>query len=81
MANRRGSASSLYPRLALASGVLLILAGMTLCAMYVLEAVIKRIGEADQSLLFWYLPILFTGIFCVMAGLGLRAWAKRQDRP
>jgi hypothetical protein len=36
--------------------------GMTFILMYVWEAVISRIGEPDQSLLFWYLPIMFLGI-------------------
>lgn len=56
------------------------LAGVTFCAMYVVEAFIKRIGEADQSLLFWYLPILFMGLFSLMAGLGLLAWGRNRKK-
>jgi len=37
---------------------------------YLFEAVITRRGEADQSLLFWYLPFLFLGIIGLVAGLG-----------
>ena len=37
--------------------------------MYVYGAVITRWGEADQSLLFWHLPILFFGIFSIIAVL------------
>lgn len=78
--DNRGWRSKTIRRLAMAAGVLFMLAGATFCVMYVLEAIIKRLGEADQSLLFWYLPILFIGIFSVMAGLGLWAWARRGKR-
>ena len=36
--------------------------------MYIYEAIISRIGEPDQSLIFWYLPILFIGITSLIAG-------------
>ncbi|NNE05010.1 MAG: hypothetical protein HKO64_02915 [Xanthomonadales bacterium] len=65
---------------AFTGGALLILAGIGLCAMYVVEAVIRRLGEADQSLLFWYLPILFIGLFSLMGGIGLLTWAMLRKR-
>jgi cytochrome oxidase assembly protein ShyY1 len=48
--------------------------------MYVLEAIVARIGEADQSLLFWYLPILFIGLIVLAIGLGLGIWGARRLR-
>lgn len=42
--------------------------GLALVAAYVFGAIIDRIGEPDQSLLFWYLPFLFLGIFAVAGG-------------
>ena len=59
---------------ALAIGSLIALIGISLAVMYVLEAIIARIGEADQSLLFWYLPILFIGIIGIFIGLGVGIW-------
>lgn len=55
-------------------GGLLTLAGIVLSGMYVFEAIIARIGEGDQSLLFWYLPLLFIGILGIVIGLGLGSW-------
>ncbi|GAB4334908.1 MAG: hypothetical protein Kow0089_04370 [Desulfobulbaceae bacterium] len=46
------------------------LAGVGFVIVYVLEAIIKRIGEPDQSLLFWYLPVLFTGLVGMVLGFG-----------
>ena len=53
---------------ALAVGSLIGLAGIAFVAMYVLEAIFARLGEPDQSLLFWYLPILFIGLFGIITG-------------
>jgi hypothetical protein len=39
--------------------------------MYVWGAVISRLGEPDQSLLFWYLPIFFIGLISGLGGLRL----------
>lgn len=52
-------------------GGLGVLLGMGLILMYVWDAVISRIGEPDQSLLFWYLPILFLGIAAGGGGISL----------
>jgi hypothetical protein len=52
-------------------GAVLVLVGAGFVFMYVWEAIVVRSGEPDQSLLFWYLPILFLGIFGAVAGVGL----------
>ncbi len=49
---------------------LLAIVGLGLIAMYFWEGVISRWGEADQSLLFWYLPVLFIGILSFAGGVG-----------
>lgn len=56
-------------------GSLLSIIGVVFIAMYLWEAIINRLGEPDQSLLFWYLPILFIGLLSLMAGISL---IKRQ---
>jgi drug/metabolite transporter (DMT)-like permease len=61
-------------------GVVAILVGVGMIGGYVLEAVIRRVGEPDQSLLFWYLPLLFIGIMCTMAGIGATAWGVSRLR-
>ena len=53
----------------LISGIVLSITGIFLIGVYLLEAVISRIGEPDQSLLFWYLPFLFLGLFALVTGL------------
>ncbi len=68
------------PYAAMIIGVLLTLIGMALVAGYVSEAVVARLGQANQSLLFWYLPILFLGIGGIAVGLGLGLWGVRGIR-
>ena len=55
---------------ALALGILSFLAGVVFIAMYISEAILTRLGDPDQSLIFWYLPILFIGIAGIILGLG-----------
>jgi hypothetical protein len=62
------------PIAALCFGVVATVVGLILAGMYILEAVIGRRGEPDQSLLFWYLPILFIGVASVVAGLAASLW-------
>lgn len=67
----------LLTSLLIAFGGLLGLTGLGFVAMYVHSALIERLGDPDQSLLFWLLPILFAGIGLTFAGilllrLGLR---------
>ena len=47
------------------------LLGTIFVLMYVWGAFISRLGEPDQSLLFWYLPILFLGIAVGGGGISL----------
>ena len=51
-------------------GALFALAGLSFVAMYVLEAIISRQGESDQSLIFWYLPFLLFGLIGITIGIG-----------
>ncbi len=62
------------PIAALCFGVAATLVGLVLTGAYVLEAVIERRGEPDQSLLFWYLPILLIGMVSVVTGLVSSIW-------
>jgi hypothetical protein len=54
---------------ALGIGILIFIIGAVFVVMYLSEAIIARLGEPDQSLLFWYLPILFIGIIGIIIGL------------
>jgi choline-glycine betaine transporter len=63
---------------ALISGSVITLIGIILCIAYVSEAIVARIGEPDQSLLFWYLPILFMGLFGMGIGIVLIFWGKNS---
>ena len=66
----------------IAIGTVLGLAGLGFIAMYVQGAVIERWGEPDQSLLYWYLPILFIGLGLVSAGMSvLRSGLQRKRNP
>ena len=72
--------SKLATYIGLLGGLLLSLLGGSFIVMYVTEGIVARIGEADQSLLFWYLPILFMGIFGLVLGLALLRWAWSRLR-
>ena len=63
------NSKKILPCGALAAGSLITLIGIGLAATYVSEAIIARLGEADQSLLFWYLPILFMGVIGIVIGV------------
>jgi len=67
--------------LAIFIAVLLTVVGAGFIAMYFRDGVIARWGDPDQSLLFWYLPILFIGIFSFSGGLSLFtiAWKKLRS--
>ncbi len=56
-----------------AFGGLLSILGMVFVAAYIREAILARVGEPDQSLLFWYLPILFIGVIAILIGVGMVA--------
>jgi TRAP-type C4-dicarboxylate transport system permease small subunit len=55
--------------LAVISGAAFMATGIWFAAMYVMEAIVKRMGEPDQSLVFWYIPILLIGMGGFMAGM------------
>lgn len=65
---------------ALAFGSLMTLAGGAFVVMYILEAIVARAGEPDQSLLFWYLPFLFMGLIGMVIGLGVGVWGAIRLR-
>ena len=63
-------------------GVLLFLAGAVFVIFYFRDAIILRIGEPDQSLIFWYLPLLFSGVIGIIAGIRLVIFGRdrlKQD--
>lgn len=64
----------IFPCGALVVGSLIILIGIGFTVAYVLEAIVARLGEPDQSLLFWYLPILFMGLTGIVIGSGIGVW-------
>lgn len=70
----------LLPAGALILGGILAGLGAAFVVMYVLEAVVARRGDPDQSLLFWYLPILFIGLVALAAGAGIGIWGWRRRR-
>ena len=66
--------NNILPYSALAFGSLMTFAGAAFVVMYILEAIVARAGEPDQSLLFWYLPILLIGLIGLAIGLGACVW-------
>ena len=61
-------------------GVVVSLLGVAFAVLYVVKAIIMRIGDPDQSLIFWYLPILFIGMFGVIIGSRLLVWGFKRLR-
>ena len=55
-------------------GIIAFIAGLFLILIYIAKALVDRIGQPDQSLLFWYLPFLFIGIAGIKLGLGFFIW-------
>ena len=74
------SGTILWCGLLILVGILMVLCGAGFVVMYVLEAVVARIGAPDQSLLFWYLPILFMGLIAMGTGLGAIVWGSARLR-
>lgn len=64
----------------IAIGILLSLTGLGFVAMYVHGAILDRLGEPDQSLIYWYLPILFIGLGIASAGISLFRSGLRRKR-
>lgn len=59
------------PLAALMGGVLSVFIGVYSIGLYVSEAVLARMGDPDQSLMFWYLPFLLFGVMVLALGGGL----------
>ena len=58
-------------------GILLILAGLSLIGMYIVQ-VWQVLEASNQSVIFWYLPIVFLGLVAIIMGIMSMAWVKRQ---
>jgi len=81
------TASRTLPLLALLLGAAVALLGGAALWAYLRAAVLDRLGEPDQSLLFWYLPLLLFGGAALLVGIAGAAWgalglraARRQGR-
>lgn len=66
-------------------GTLLFVVGLGFVLIYFKDALILRWGEADQSLLFWYLPFLFAGLGSTLCGIvvfqsGLRKLKNMENK-
>ncbi|MBT8462600.1 MAG: hypothetical protein KJO44_08790 [Gemmatimonadetes bacterium] len=72
--------SRILPIAAVVLGGLAILVGLGLVGAYILEAIVARRGEPDQSLLFWYLPFFFAGLFSFIAGVAASVWGLTRLR-
>jgi hypothetical protein len=55
---------------------ILIALGVLLIGTYVAEALLAPWGEADQSLLFWYLPFATFGAISLLSGIALLRAAR-----
>jgi len=66
--------------LAVVFSILLITIGLGFIYMYFWDGVVSRLGDPDQSLAFWYLPILFIGFFCFSGGVTLLVVAYKKRR-
>ncbi len=67
-------------------GALLSGVGLVFIVLYFKDAIFLRTGEADQSLIFWYLPFLFVGLGSLISGIvvaqaGLRRLKKSPETP
>ncbi len=61
-------------KLALTFGIVSALIGLLFTITYIIKAVIERMGEPDQSLIFWYMPLLLIGFGALKLGLGFGIW-------
>jgi len=59
---------------ALIMGIVISIIGVVLIAGYFTEGYIAHKGDPDQSLLFWYLPVLLLGFIALVVGLSAGVW-------
>jgi len=69
-----------WPSIALISGIVISIIGAVLIIGYIMEAYVARRGDPDQSLLFWYLPLLFLGFISFVTGLSASIWGFNSLR-
>lgn len=69
-----------WPSIVLISGIVISIVGAVLIIGYIMEAYVARIGDPDQSLLFWYLPLLFVGFISFVTGLSASIWGFNSLR-
>jgi hypothetical protein len=69
-----------WPSIVLISGIVISIVGAILIIGYILEAYVARRGDPDQSLLFWYLPLLFVGFISFTTGLSASIWGFNNLR-
>jgi len=74
------NSKKIWPSVALISGIVLIIIGVLLITGYITEAYVERIGEPDQSLLFWYLPLLMFGFIAFVTGVSFSIWGTKRIR-
>jgi len=70
----------IIPIIAVIAGILTFILGVCFSAMYIFEGIIKTRGDADQSLVFWYLPLLFMGLGGISSGALLSFWGRKKLR-
>jgi len=64
-------------KLAFVAGIFSILGGVGLIFTYLFE-VWQVLNQTDQSIIFWYLPIVFLGLFFIMLGVSGILWSKKR---
>lgn len=74
------SSKKTWPSIALISGIVISIIGAVLIIAYIMEAYVTRRGDPDQSLLFWYLPLLFIGFISFVTGLSASIWGFNRLR-
>lgn len=67
--------------IAIVLGAVIFVVGLVFTGMYVVDGVIATRGEADQSPVFWYLPILFLGLAGMGLGARLLYWGRKSLAP
>ena len=74
------SSKKTWPSIVLIFGIVISIVGAILIIGYILEAYVARRGDPDQSLLFWYLPLLFVGFISFTTGLSASIWGFNSLR-